>query len=351
MTVYLLAPYMRTPVGGVRTIYETAELLTELGYRAVVAAYGHGEPHHWFTTSARTARARDITLTPDDLVFINAVYARRPLRRQCCARVGIFNQGGYNALRSPMSASEASRFAGVVSVSERSHSQAAAAYPGLSRRVVRLPLDHLVADARAGAAEPRSREVLIMNRKRLVETGFLLDELPRHLPPGWSLTDLTGMTNDGVERAMKRASIFISLSFEEGLGLPPLEAMARGCHVIGYTGGAGDEFMHPEWCTVIPDGDITGLLASVVSTASRLDADPDCLRDAVRRGQEVVQQQYAPEVVRATWTAALDMLTAAPPPAHPVTDRLGDIVSVPMHTRAMNIIRRARAIPGRVMAS
>jgi glycosyltransferase involved in cell wall biosynthesis len=351
VTIYLLAPYMRVPVGGVRTLYETAELLTSLGHRAVVAGYGRGDPQHWFDSTALSTRARDVTLAPDDLVLINAVYARRPLRRQCCARVAIFNQGGYNALRFPMSADEASRFAGVISVSERSHSQAAAAYPGLNRMVVRLPQNHLVADALEGAGTSRGREVLIMNRKRLVETKYLMDELPRRLPAGWSLTNLTGMTNAGVERAMKRASIFISLSFEEGLGLPPLEAMARGCYVVGYTGAAGDEFMQPEWCTVIPDGDITGLLTSVVETAARLDADPSCLQDAVRRGQEVVQQQYAPEVVRETWTAALEMLTAAPSPARPVTNRLADVVSVPARTRLINLVRHARSIPARVMSS
>jgi len=66
---------------------------------------------------------------------------------------------------------------------------------------------------------------------------------------------------DGVSEAqsaelMRRASVFLSFSYREGLGLPPAEAMACGCLVVGFHGYGGRDFSeHALW---VPDGDVIG---------------------------------------------------------------------------------------------
>jgi hypothetical protein len=55
--------------------------------------------------------------------------------------------------------------------------------------------------------------------------------------------------------ALARADIFFTHSFPEGFGLPPLEAMALGALVVGYTGGGGEDFMRDrENCFIAKDG-------------------------------------------------------------------------------------------------
>ena len=46
---------------------------------------------------------------------------------------------------------------------------------------------------------------------------------------------------------MRLATIFLTFSNQEGFGLPPVEAMACGCLVVGYHGHGGKEFLKPEW--------------------------------------------------------------------------------------------------------
>jgi glycosyltransferase involved in cell wall biosynthesis len=53
------------------------------------------------------------------------------------------------------------------------------------------------------------------------------------------------MSRPQVAQTLAESQVFVSLSKDEGLGLPPLEAMAAGCLVAGFTGGGGQEFATP----------------------------------------------------------------------------------------------------------
>ena len=54
----------------------------------------------------------------------------------------------------------------------------------------------------------------------------------------------------------RKADIFLATGYPEGFGLPPLEAMACGCAVVGFTGGGASEFMiHNKTALVAGDGD------------------------------------------------------------------------------------------------
>src|SRR5690606_19633484 len=65
---------------------------------------------------------------------------------------------------------------------------------------------------------------------------------------------------DGVSEAQmidefQQADIFLATGYPEGFGLPPLEAMACGASVVGFTGGGVNEFMHHEVSAlVVADG-------------------------------------------------------------------------------------------------
>lgn len=54
-----------------------------------------------------------------------------------------------------------------------------------------------------------------------------------------------------VAEILSKSAIFISTSLYEGFGLPPLEAMACGCAVVGFHGGGGLEYASNDngfWC-------------------------------------------------------------------------------------------------------
>lgn len=67
---------------------------------------------------------------------------------------------------------------------------------------------------------------------------------------------IDGVSASRVASTLATAEIFLSLSRREGLGLPPLEAMASGCLVTGFDGEGGKDFATKDngiWC---PDGDV-----------------------------------------------------------------------------------------------
>lgn len=69
-----------------------------------------------------------------------------------------------------------------------------------------------------------------------------------------------GVTQEEMISEMRAADIFLSTGYPEGFGLPPLEAMACGCAVIGFTGGGASEYMiHNQTALVADDGDVNSL--------------------------------------------------------------------------------------------
>jgi Glycosyl transferases group 1 len=69
------------------------------------------------------------------------------------------------------------------------------------------------------------------------------------------LRPLEGLDHRGVADALRAAPIFLNFPIREGFPLPPLEAMACGCIVIGYSGRGGDEYLLPDCSFPVPEGD------------------------------------------------------------------------------------------------
>lgn len=85
---------------------------------------------------------------------------------------------------------------------------------------------------------PRKNKHLALQIKTLFEA--IIIQKKRKLPI-WITID--NMTRDNVAKAMQNIDIFLATGFPEGFGLPPLEAMACGCLVAGFTGMGGWEYM------------------------------------------------------------------------------------------------------------
>jgi glycosyltransferase involved in cell wall biosynthesis len=87
-----------------------------------------------------------------------------------------------------------------------------------------------------------------MPRKRHVEHSLIKGALGSFRPDlaglGWVIIE--GQPRAEAARLMAACDIFLSLSNREGLGLPPLEAMATGALVVGYHGDGGQEYATPE---------------------------------------------------------------------------------------------------------
>ena len=155
----------------------------------------------------------------------------------------------------------------------------------------------------------RQLQVAFMPRKRAIEAIFL-QGLFRSLYPQWAQVPWVAL--DGISRAecaarMRNSAVFASLSHLEGLGLPPLEAMASGCLVAGFTGGGGGDYATPSNGFWAAEGDHEGF-CQAVNEALRCASTP-AWADEVRAASATAVAAHTPEAFQrdllAAWTTIL----------------------------------------------
>lgn len=136
---------------------------------------------------------------------------------------------------------------------------------------------------------------------------------------------IAGLDARGVAETLRSAHVFLATGFPEGLGLPPLEAMACGCLPVGCGGFGGFDYMRQAadipgayrpwfplrevpwggnglWCA---DGDVLAAVLALETAAGWwLSGDPR-LRAALDAGQATARAyslERQREAVLALWT-------------------------------------------------
>ena len=136
----------------------------------------------------------------------------------------------------------------------------------------------------------RPTRVLIQERKfgwRVID-NILAEATEMSLPTAQLMQPMTVLADcpeEDFAYALRTAQIFIAHSFPEGLGLPPLEAMASGCLVVGFTGGGGSDYMQHgvNSFVVRVDGDYRELAVMLNLALTSDDKTVQAMREEGRR--------------------------------------------------------------------
>ncbi|MEM8580245.1 MAG: glycosyltransferase [Pseudomonadota bacterium] len=136
-------------------------------------------------------------------------------------------------------------------------------------------IPQVVSRASLDPSIPKKQQIAYMPRKRHEEINTVVRCLTR-LPEmaGWPLVRIEGVSALERDTILSESLIFLSFSFQEGFGLPPAEAMAAGCLVIGYTGVGGEEYFSPEYGYPIQDCDIVDFITTIKAVTSAYATDP-----------------------------------------------------------------------------
>lgn len=298
-TAYYLAPDLPTHSGGVRVIYRHVDVLNSMGIPAAVVHAKPGFRAGWFANETRVLPASEVTIGPDDVLVAPECYGPGLWRLPEEARIVIFNQGAYHTFdlipfdTTPPGWPYAGikRLAALLTVSDDSAELLRYAFPDIPLRIVRAVVDPALFHP---ADEPPARRIAYTTHRRAQERSQLLHLLrARGVLDGWELVPIRGRTERETAEIMRGSAIFLSFSEREGFGLPPAEAMASGCYVVGYTGMGGREFLDPAYCAPVPDGDLLAFARSVEEACTAYDTNPDDFAKAGRTASERILTQYS----------------------------------------------------------
>jgi glycosyltransferase involved in cell wall biosynthesis len=107
-----------------------------------------------------------------------------------------------------------------------------------------------------------------------------------------------------VAQVFRQARLYLACSLQEGLGLPPLEAMANGCAVVGFPAWGGDSFLTEAFSRSVRTGDVLALAEAAEESLISLLAEPSTWQEKVNRARTMVQENHGPDRAAASTRAA-----------------------------------------------
>ena len=302
-TVYYLAPHFDAPSGGVRLIYRHVDLLNALGIPAAVIHARRNFRCTWFENATRVVSSDEVRLGPDDVLVVPEWYAAGFARLPKDIRLVVFNQGAYHSFdriapgEGPPGAPYTTlpSLVAMLCVSQDNRALLELAVPGVPVSVCRPVVDGGLFFPGDG---PARKQIGYVVARRPIEARLLEHVLAaQHVD--WPVVRLRGLAESSVARTMRECAVFVSLSDLDGFGLPPAEAMASGCYVVGYTGGGGEELFDPRWSEPV-----TSFRALAEATLRAVRTPLDELAARGRLASEHTLSYYAADGLRADLEAA-----------------------------------------------
>jgi hypothetical protein len=328
------------PSGGVQKLHDHVEILNEAGMEAAIINSPNFSPW-WFPTRARIVRP-PVALQRGDLLAIPEWYGDFMERiAPGFPRVSI-NQNAFWTFENVRDIAShpyltGRSLLGVMTMSEHDFGYLTRTFPNI---YVRRAFYRIDAELFGIASGPRPKKIAYMPRKRHQLARQIIGSLhARGALRGWELQEIAGMRQAGVAEALGSAQLFLSFNQREGFGLPAAEALARGCHVIGYAGWGGNEFFAGPNSQLILEDDLDGFVTAVANWTLRSVWDPD----AAQSHSDMILQTYSKERERdsvlAFFASLQERLPSKVPTAGEITIR--DLI-VPYRRPLLALARRLK---------
>ena len=349
MTIFYICPWSPNPTGGIKQIFRHVEALSAAGFDAYVLALETKMPS-WFDSSAAMAKVtvhrpfwdlRRSARRKNQIPWLTAsvgpeIEISRPGQHSVERRLGasdiivlpeyfgkalqpcgfgsklvVFNQNAHYTFTGFAHADISPGFIyhghvlGALGVSQHTCDYLRFAFPELPVLLTPNGVD----GTRFFCEGEKKKQIAFMPRKLPTSIVQVLQMLRnRGSLEGWTLCPIDGMSEADVAKSLRESAIFLSTCSEEGFGLPPLEAGASGCVVVGYTGYGAREFMLPQYCYPIAQGDVLGFAQTLEAVLSEYAHDPKRLRQQAADYTTFLRTHYSKEVEGRSVVEAWDQL-------------------------------------------
>ena len=281
MNIYVLCPDHNRPSGGVRKLYRHVDVLTEHGWPASILHHRPGFCCTWFDHQTRIQYMPDVALTPSDYLVVSEVYGPVIHDIQPGVPKVIFNQGCYLTFHGYSLEKKDDDppylhpdVKAVLVVSEDSRAYLSHVFPGLWIHRLRYGIEPSLFRYEA----QKKRQIAFMPRRNREAVRQVINALNYGgVLQGFDLAAIDDRDERETADMLRESLLFLSFSEAEGFGLPPAEAMACGCVVVGYHGMGGREFFLPQHCFPVPQGDIMAMVRTVERVAGMAIDSPETL--------------------------------------------------------------------------
>lgn len=327
MTLYFLTPDYSTASGGVRVIYRHVDILNSHGIPAFVLHRKHGHRARWFENNTSVCywdqslwrrassklrrlsqpdRPQEIFLRdasspvigPTDFLVLPEIYGPEMTKIGPGIPKVILNQGcyltfqGYSVDNTTFPSPYAHEdIKGILINSEDGLYYLKYVFP--SQQATRF---HISIDPNLFAYSPhKKRQICFTSRKNELIARQVVNILKtRDALRGFEFKSFNNLPQPEVAKLMQESALFLSFGQYEGFGLPPAEAMACGCVVIGFHAGGGREFMKKEFSFPIPQGEVLDYARTVEEIIGAYDSQQPRFMAMGKAASDYIHSTYTP---------------------------------------------------------
>jgi len=311
-TIYYWCPDYSSAVGGVKVMYRHVDILNRNGFNACILHRKKGFRCTWFENSTRVSYIKKTRPVSSDFLVIPEVYGSlyaNPNERPKASRLFfelfntpakkvIFNQNTYNTFSGhdfegdrPHIYTDKDVLAAMV-VSDDNRGYLEHAFDGIRIYRMHNTINH---DMFSFRSEKRP-QICFMPRKNADHALQVINILRnRGTFDDFGIIPIEGRSEIETASIMKESLIFLSFGYPEGFSLPPAEAMACGCIVIGYHGMGGREYFKEEYCYTVEMGDIVSFARTVEGVIATYRDNPDTLKIKAESASAYVIKNYSME--------------------------------------------------------
>lgn len=324
--IYFVCPTNKFASGGVKQIYRQVETLNKNGFEAYLLLKKRGKKENWFNNNVPIKyspylfkelkylykgkkinfskklvlsflKTQSIEIEKDAILVFPEIYGPNIHKLAPENPKVIFNQNcyytfGYFSIYENYEVNPYNHPKTLATIVASKDAERYLKYTFSDSEVfkMRLGIDNQVFNY----SENKKKQICFMPRKLGDDVTQVISILKqRGTLKDWNLVAIDNKTEQEVAQIMKESAVFLSFNHKEGFGLPPAEAMACGCYVIGYSGQGGKEYLKPEFSNPIEDGNIIEFVQKIEEIIKIYEENPQEILNKGKLSSHFILENYS----------------------------------------------------------
>lgn len=344
--IFFVTPDINSPTGGIKQLYRQVDVLNRNGFDAYILHQKADFKCTWFDNNTKIAYHKEIysdlenlikeSVTKDysnllkfkiaaskkikkflsfkktinisinkkDIFVFAEVYGPEICKLLKENKKVIYNQGAYQTffhynlnLNNNVTPYTNSELIATIVNSEDARNYISYVFPKMKVERVRYGID----SKNFYFSDKKKKKIVFMPRRLRVDLVQVINILKfRGILNDWELVEIHNMNEQEVANNLRDCAIFLSFSINEGFGMPPAEAMACGCLVVGYSGKGGKEFFKEDFCYPIEDRDVISFAEKFEEVILSYNKNPKPFIEMGKKASEFILSEYSMEMEEKT---------------------------------------------------